>query len=84
MYTVYFGPKGCGDRAGSYAAQLLSKRFASVSEALLWAHVAAGRGSAVLRLQGDDGTDLNRDDLACAFRLLAVPSGPFSPASEDK
>lgn len=82
MYTVYFGPKGSGERTESYAGQLSSRRFSSLPEALLWARGVAGKGSAVLRLQGDDGTDLNRNDLACAFRLLSSPDGSFSPAPE--
>jgi hypothetical protein len=69
MYTVYFGPRGTG---GLRKAQLSSKRFSSLPEALLWAHSAAARGGAVIRLEGDDGTDLNRNELACAFRLLAI------------
>ena len=69
MYTVYFGPLGTG---GLRKAQLSSKRFSSMPEALLWAHSAAAHGRAVIRLEGNDGTDLNRNELACAFRLLAA------------
>jgi hypothetical protein len=68
MYTVYFGPEGTGVRA----AQLSAKRFSTLHDALLWAHGVAARGKAVIRLEGDDGTDLNRNELACAFRLLAI------------
>jgi hypothetical protein len=82
MFTVYFGPKGSRTRAGSHAGQLSSKQFASLPEALLWAHGVARAGRAVLRLEGDDGTDLNRSDLACAFRLLAGPDGVRWPARE--
>ena len=69
MYTVYFGPRGT---EGLRRAHLSSKGFSSMPEALLWAHGAAAHGRAVIRLEGDDGTDLNRDELACAFRLLAI------------
>ena len=69
MYTVYFAPRGEG---GLPKAQLSSKRFSSMPEALLWAQGAAAYGRAVIRLEGDDGTDLNRNELACAFRLLAI------------
>jgi hypothetical protein len=69
MYTVYFGPRGTGELRKT---PLSSKRFSSMPEALLWAHGISARGSSVIRLEGDDGTDLNRDELACAFRLLAV------------
>jgi hypothetical protein len=69
MYTVYFGPRGMG---GLRKPQLSSKRFSSMPEALLWAQGAAAHGRAVIRLEGDDRTDLNRNELACAFRLLAI------------
>jgi hypothetical protein len=69
MYTVYIGPRGTG---GLRKAQLSSKRFSSLPEALIWAHDLSARGNSVIRLEGDDGTDLNRNDLACAFRLLAI------------
>lgn len=73
MYTVYFGPRGSG---ALFKAQLSSKRFSSLPEALIWAHGVSEKGRAVIRLEGDDGTDLNRSELACAFRLLALDDGP--------
>jgi hypothetical protein len=69
MYTVYFGPRGSGVLRKT---QLSSKRFPSMPEALLWARGISAKGSSVIRLEGDDGTDLNRNELACAFRLLAI------------
>jgi hypothetical protein len=72
MYTVYFGPRGT---AGVRKTQLSSKRFSSLPEALVWAHDISERGNSVIRLEGDDGVDLNRNDLACAFRLLAIDDG---------
>ena len=68
MYTVYFGPRGRGE---VHMGELYSKRFSSMPEALLWAHRVAAKGRTVVRLEGNDGTNLNRSDLACAFRLLA-------------
>lgn len=69
MYTVYFGRGSTGELR---KAQLSSKRFSTMPEALLWARDISARGRAVIRLEGDDGTDLNRNELACAFRLLAI------------
>jgi hypothetical protein len=69
MYTVYFGP---ADTEGLPKAQLTSKTFPSLPEALVWAHGISERGRSVIRLEGDDGTDLNRNELACAFKLLAI------------
>jgi hypothetical protein len=68
MYTVYFGARGT---AGLRRAQLSSQRFSTLAEALIWARDISRKGSSVVRLEGNDGTDLNRNDLAGAFRMLA-------------
>jgi hypothetical protein len=45
-----------------------SKEFANLDEALLWARAVVKHGTAVLAIEGDDGTQLSRSEIAVHVR----------------
>jgi hypothetical protein len=64
MYKAYFAPAGSGTPAPLEKEWWPFRSFASLPEALIWAERAAKDGSAVLSIEGDDGTLLSRSDIA--------------------
>jgi hypothetical protein len=47
------------------------KQFATLDEALLWTRAAVNKGTAVMAIEGDDGTQLGRNEIAAC----ALPAG---------
>ena len=66
-YRVYSGPRGSQDVSPIDRDRLLFKEFAGLDEALGWAQHVNDRGSVALLIEGDDGTSLNRRDIAHAL-----------------
>jgi hypothetical protein len=70
-FRVYSGPKGSGDVSPLEKEHLLFKEFASVDEALAWSRHVDRQGRVSLLIEGDDGTRMNKRDIAEALRLGA-------------
>ena len=64
MYKAYFGPPGCGFPTPLEKERWPFRSFTTLTEALIWAERAAKSGSAVIAIDGDDGTQLGRSDIA--------------------
>ena len=71
MYTVYYGPTGCGEPPHLSRDKWPSKSFAGLPEALIWAHGAAAKGTAILKIEGA-GLDLDRSQIAGCLSALAI------------
>jgi hypothetical protein len=67
-FRVYSGPQGTQPVSALERERMLYKEFDTLDDAISWArHVSAG-GRTVLRIEGDDGTMLSKDDIAAALR----------------
>jgi hypothetical protein len=64
MYRVYFGTPGCGIPRALEKERWPSREFSQLAEALVWADSVAKRGTVVLAIEGDDGAQLSRTDIA--------------------
>lgn len=64
MYRAYFGTPGCGSVPPLEKDQWPSRAFATLDDALLWARQVAKRGTAVIAIEGNDGTRLSRHEIA--------------------
>lgn len=72
MYRAYFGTPGCGIPGPLEKARWPFRTFSDLGEALIWAEGVARRGTVVVAIEGDDGTRLNRSDIALRLgRALA-------------
>jgi hypothetical protein len=70
-YRVYSGPKGAENVTPMAKSQHLFKQFGSLDEALSWARHVERSGRVPLLIEGDDGTSLDRRDIAGALRASA-------------
>jgi hypothetical protein len=64
MYRAYYGVAGSGPLQPLDKYQWPFREFSSLDEALSWAGCVAARGTAVLAIDGDDGTKLSQGDIA--------------------
>jgi len=71
VYTVYYGPSGCGELALLSRDKWPSKSFVDLPEALIWAQSAAAKGTAILKIEGA-GLDLDRSQVAGCLSALAI------------
>jgi hypothetical protein len=71
MYTVYFAPPGAGDMRPLDKERWPNRCFANLSDALIWAHAAAAKGTVVVRIEGG-GTALDRSEVAGCLKALAL------------
>jgi hypothetical protein len=69
MYRAYYGAAGCGPLQPLEKCRWPSKEFVRLDEALLWAGRVVERGTAVLAIDGDDGTQLNQSEIAAGMLL---------------
>jgi hypothetical protein len=69
MYRAYYGAGKCGPVPPMEKDRWPSKEFANLDEALLWARAVVKHGTAVLAIEGDDGTQLSRGEIAGHVRL---------------
>jgi hypothetical protein len=68
MFRVYHGTPGSGRLHPLQKGRWPCKEFGHLDEAFLWAKYAAKRGTSVLAIDGDDGTQLSRADIAAWLR----------------
>ncbi len=66
-YRVYSGPEGSGDISPLAKEKMLFKEFASMDEALSWSRHVEREGRTPLLIEGDDGTLMDRRDIADAL-----------------
>jgi hypothetical protein len=66
-YRVYSGPRGSETTSPLDKDSLLFKEFSSLDEALGWAKHVNASGRVALFVEGDDGTSLNKRDIATAL-----------------
>lgn len=68
MYRVYSGPRGSQSLSPLEKSNALYKEFERLDEAISWAHHIKETGRVALFIEGDDGTRLDKQDLAKALR----------------
>ena len=66
-YRVYVGPRGVEQIAPLQKDQFLFKEFTSLDDAFGWARHVNRSGRVTLAIDGDDGTNLNKRDIAAAL-----------------
>jgi len=64
MYRACFGTQGCGIPGPLEKERWPLREFSQLTEALVWAERVAQRGTVVVAIDGDDGTQLGRTDIA--------------------
>ena len=69
MYRAYYGAAGCGPLTPLAKHRWPFREFSRLDDALLWAGRAAAKGTAVLAIDGDDGTALNQSEIAVGVLL---------------
>jgi hypothetical protein len=74
MYRAYFGTAGCGPVPPLEKDRWPFKEFTNLDEALLWTREVIKRGTAVIAIEGDDGTHLSRNEIASCMRQT-LPAG---------
>jgi hypothetical protein len=70
-YRVYSGPTGSERISPIEKDRMLYKEFGILDEALAWANHVKDTGRVALLIEGDDGTHLDRSDIAKALHRFA-------------
>lgn len=71
MYRVYSGPRGAETISPIDKSRCLFKEFSSFDEAMGFAHYLKTKGHVALLIEGDDGTRLDKRELADSLRHRA-------------
>ena len=66
-YRVYVGPPGTEKISPLEKDRLLFKEFASLDEAFGWARHVNRSGRVTLLIDGDDGTNFTKNEIAAAL-----------------
>jgi hypothetical protein len=74
MYKAYYGPASAKPIRALEKTQWPFKEFERLDDALLWARSLSVKGTGVLAIDGDDGTQLTRGEIA--FLLLGERALP--------
>jgi hypothetical protein len=82
-YRVYSGPRGSAAIAALDKQQMLFKECDSLDAAIGWARHLAATGRVPLLIEGDDGTRLNKQDIAAAFPHAEHPAFAHGAAASD-
>ena len=64
MYRAYYGTPEIDRVPPLEKDRWPSKQFLSLDDALLWARHVAKRGTSVIAIDGDDGTQLSKTEIA--------------------
>ena len=70
-YRAYYGVRGSGRIAPLEKDRWPSKQFLDLDQALEWAGCVARKGTVVLAIDGDDGTQLMKQEIAAALACRA-------------
>jgi hypothetical protein len=76
-YRVYSGPRGSETISPAEKDRYLYKEFSTLDEAMSWARHLNKGGRVALLIEGDDGTRLNKQQIATALK------NPESDAGQD-
>jgi len=66
-YRVYIGPRGAEKIGPLEKDQALFKEFGTLDEAFGWARHVNDSGRVTLAIDGDDGTQLTKHEIAAAL-----------------
>ncbi len=66
-YRVYSGPRGSQSVSPAEKDRQLFKEFGLLDEAMMWARFVNNRGRVALLIEGDDGTRLDKQQIAAAL-----------------
>lgn len=64
MYRAYYGTAGCGAISPLEKDRWPFKGFSDLDQAVLWTRAVVKKGTAVIAIEGDDGTRMSRSDIA--------------------
>jgi hypothetical protein len=67
-YRVYSGPRGSESISAQEKDRHLFKQFGLLDEAMGWARHVNESGRVTLLIEGDDGTQLTKQQIATALR----------------
>jgi len=67
-YRVYSGPRGSETISPAEKDRYLYKEFSSLDEAMIWARHLNKGGRVALLIEGDDGTRLDKQQIATALK----------------
>ena len=67
-YRVYSGPRGSESISPLEKDRLLYKEFSVLDEAMSWARHVNKSGRVALLIEGDDGTQLTKQQIATALK----------------
>jgi hypothetical protein len=71
MYRAYYGTAGCGPVPPLEKDRWPFKEFTTLDDALLWTREVVKRGATVAAIEGDDGTNLSRSEIASCVRQIS-------------
>jgi hypothetical protein len=74
MYRAYYGAAGASEVLPLEKGRRPFREFSDLDQALAWAERAAAKGTTVLAIDGDDGTQLTKRDIASSFAGRWLPS----------
>ena len=67
MYRVYSGPRGTERVSPLQKERWLFKELGSMDEAMSWARHVRKEGRVAVLIEGDDGTQLTKSEIAAAL-----------------
>jgi hypothetical protein len=67
-YRVYSGPRGAERLAAMEKERTLFKEFDNLDDAFSWARHLDATGRVALAIDGDDGTNLGKQEIAAAIK----------------
>ncbi len=67
-YRVYSGPRGSQSISPLEKDRHLYKEFSTLDEAIGWARHVNGHGRVALLIEGDDGTQLTKQQITAALQ----------------
>ena len=70
-YRAYSGPAGAPPISARDKERMLFKELATLDEAIAWANHVKDTGRVVLLIEGDDGTRLDRGEIAKALHRFS-------------
>jgi hypothetical protein len=74
-YRVYSGPRGASIPKALERDRMLFKEFSSLDEAMSWAGHVNDTGLTALLVEGDDGTHMEKQEIAAALRHRETERG---------
>lgn len=66
-YRAYYGTDASEKVPALQKDRWPFREFSDLDQALQWAATVASKGTSVLEIDGDDGTQLGRDEIAAAI-----------------